>query len=68
MTSDAAIWADLSARLAALASLLGREPDAEDILDRIDETAEALGMDSDEVFCVWLDHEFDDIIAIAERA
>lgn len=44
MTSDAAIWADLSHRIAALASLLGREPDAADVSERITETAEALAV------------------------
>ena len=42
--SDAAIWADLSARLASLAEILWREPDVADVSERITETAEALAV------------------------
>lgn len=44
MTSDAAIWADLSQRIAALAEVIGRDPDAADVSERITETAEALAV------------------------
>ena len=40
--SDAAIWADLSQRIDALAEVIGREPDAADVSERITETADAL--------------------------
>lgn len=53
MHSDADIWADLSHRIAALAEIIGREPDAADIGSRITDTAEVLGVDRDRVLRIY---------------